>query len=104
MESSERIGIQSIEKTHYNEGIPLDDQIDNTIDFDFASKEWRKNKIKLSNGYFRYKCKKCDEYVYRYVFENKYFQIFATDFDIRHQNHKNKDIYCEDHLLCDDED
>jgi hypothetical protein len=29
---------------------------------------------------------------------------FATDFDIRHQNHKNKDIYCEDHLLCDDED
>jgi hypothetical protein len=30
--------------------------MDNTIDFDEASKEWRKNKVCLGNGYFAYRC------------------------------------------------
>ncbi len=30
--------------------------MDNTIDFDEASKEWRKNKVHLGNGYFAYRC------------------------------------------------
>ena len=30
--------------------------MDNTIDFDEASKAWRKNKIHLGNGYFAYQC------------------------------------------------
>jgi hypothetical protein len=72
------------------------------IDFDKASNEWRKNKISLRNGYFRYKCKKCDEYLYAYIVENKHFYKFATEFDLKHKNHKNKYKYCEIHLLSDD--
>jgi hypothetical protein len=29
------------------------------IDFDYASEEWRKNKIPLSNGMFKYKKVQC---------------------------------------------
>lgn len=29
----------------------------NDLDFDMASKEWRKNKVSLGNGYFAYRCK-----------------------------------------------
>ena len=32
-------------------------QYENTIDFDDAFKEWRKNKKYLGNGYFEYKCR-----------------------------------------------
>jgi hypothetical protein len=71
------------------------------IDFDDASKEWRKNKIALGKGYFKYKCKidECNECVYSYVTNNKYFYKFATDFDLKNKNHINKDIYCEMHLF-----
>ena len=69
------------------------------IDFDEASKEWRKNKIILKNGYFKYKCEKCDECVYNYVVTNKHFHKFASDFDLKHKNHKNKNKFCEEHLL-----
>jgi hypothetical protein len=72
------------------------------IDFEEASKLWRKNKISLGKGYFKYKCQidGCDECLYLYVTESKYFDKFATDFDIKNKNHPNKYIYCEDHLLC----
>ncbi len=46
--------------------------MDNTIDFDEASKEWRKNKVHLGNGYFAYRCnyvhsngKRCNKVVSR---------------------------------------
>jgi hypothetical protein len=31
--------------------------VNDDFDFDIASKEWRKNKVSLGNGYFAYKCK-----------------------------------------------
>jgi hypothetical protein len=72
------------------------------IDFDEASKEWRKNKIELGKGYFKYKCAidGCNECVYSYVTNNKYFHKFATEFDLKNKNHINKHIYCETHLFC----
>lgn len=74
------------------------------IDFDEASKEWRKNKIYLGKGYFRYKCsiENCNEIVYSYTTNHKDFELFATDFDLQYKNHIHKDKYCEDHLLCED--
>ena len=72
------------------------------IDFDKASEKWRQNKISLKSGYFRYKCEKCDEHVYNYVIINKYFDKFATEFDLKNKNHKNKNRFCEDHLLSED--
>jgi len=70
------------------------------INFDDASREWRKNKIVLGKGYFQYKCAidNCSECIYSYVTENKYFNKFATEFDKKNKNHKNKYIYCENHL------
>lgn len=78
--------------------------MDININFDEASNEWNKNKIKLGKGYYKYKCKIecCNECIYSYVTSNKLFKKIATDFDILNQNHKNKNIYCEDHLLCED--
>jgi hypothetical protein len=71
------------------------------IDFDAASIEWRKNKTCLGKGYFKYKCSRegCDGLLYYYVTDNKYFDTFATDFDIKNKNNPNKYLYCEDHLL-----
>jgi len=74
---------------------------EDNIDFDNSIKEWRKNKICLENGYFKYKCniENCNECVYSYITSHKLFYKFATDFDLQNQNHKNKDIFCEKHLF-----
>lgn len=77
-------------------------QLATDIDFDDASIKWRKNKISLQKGYYKYKCEKCNECVYNYVVINKYFSSFATEFDLKNQNHKNKNKFCEEHLLCED--
>jgi hypothetical protein len=76
------------------------------MDFDEASCEWRKNKIYLGNGYFRYKClvKNCNEITYSYTTEHKDFVLFATDFDLKYKNHINKYKYCEEHILIEDND
>lgn len=74
------------------------------IDFDEASREWRKNKVSLGKGFFQYKCAfpRCNECVYAYTTRHKLFVQFASDFDIQHQHHPKKDVYCEQHLLCED--
>ena len=77
--------------------------MESQIDFDEASKEWRKNKISVGNGYYKYKCQVngCNEYLYCYVTENKLFDKFATTFDKKNRNHPKKYVYCEDHLSLD---
>jgi hypothetical protein len=74
--------------------------MEQNIDFDEASYEWRKNKISLPNGYFKYKCSciNCNEIIYLYTTTNKYFHIFATKFDIENKDNPNKYLYCEEHL------
>ncbi len=47
----------------------------NKIDFNDASIEWNKNKIKNRNGYYQYKCKLCDEPIYFAVVRKK-FKLF----------------------------
>ncbi len=69
------------------------------IDFEEASNEWRKNKINMGNGYFKYKCKLCNNELYKYVFENKLFDNFATDFDRMNKNNPDIYLFCEDHIL-----
>lgn len=71
------------------------------IDFDEASSAWRKNKVSLGRGYFKYKCsfENCDEPLYYYLTEHKCFDKIATEFDIENKNNSNKYIYCENHLL-----
>ena len=32
------------------------------FDFDNSQKEWRKNKVYLGNGSFKYKCNRCSAY------------------------------------------
>jgi hypothetical protein len=71
------------------------------IDFDDSSKEWRKNKINVGQGCFKYKCSNinCNEVLYVYTTENKKFNKFASTFDLIHKNNPNKYLYCEEHLL-----
>ena len=73
----------------------------NFINFTEASIEWNKNKIKCKNGYYQYKCKLCNEPIYRYTVQNKHFKSFATKFDLENQHHPRQHDYCEDHLLHD---
>lgn len=72
----------------------------NNIDFDESSREWRKNKVKFRNGYFKYECQveNCNEILYSYTTEHKQFKIFATEDDLINKNNPNKYKYCEDHL------
>jgi hypothetical protein len=76
-------------------------ELTNKIDFDEASREWRKNKVNCGKGYFKYKChiENCNECVYSYTTNHKLFDKIATDFDKENRNHKNRDVYCEEHLL-----
>ena len=73
------------------------------IDFEESSREWRKNKICLGNGFFRYKCEveNCKETTYSYITSHKKFKSFATEFDLQNKNHINKYKYCEEHLFID---
>lgn len=71
------------------------------INFDESLSEWRKNKIYVGKGYFKYKCKitDCNEPLYCYTTEHKAFSTFASDFDLTNKNNPNKFTYCETHLL-----
>ncbi len=73
----------------------------NPIDFDIASNEWRKNKVYLGKGYFKYKCSKhnCNNLLYCYTIQHKQFHIFATINDIQNKNNPKQFSYCEEHLL-----
>lgn len=75
--------------------------MNNNIDFDEASKEWRKNKIYLGKGYFKYKCshKDCNNLLYLYTVQHKHFNLFASEFDLKNKDNNKKYIYCEDHLF-----
>ena len=72
-----------------------------TIDFNEASAEWRKNKIKQEKGYFKYKCcvHGCENELYSYTTEHAHFHLFATDFDIQNKMNPTKHTYCEEHLI-----
>jgi hypothetical protein len=69
--------------------------------FDESSCEWRKNKIYLGKGIFRYKCTvaNCNNILYVYTTENKHFDTFASSFDYLNKNNPRKYLYCEEHLL-----
>ena len=71
------------------------------LDFDNSSYEWRKNKIYMGKGVFKYKCNynNCDNLLYCYITQNKQFKLFASDFDIINKNNPNQFKYCEIHLL-----
>ena len=73
----------------------------NSVDFDIASAEWRKNKVSIGKGSFRYKCsvQGCTQEIYNYTTTNKYFDKFATEFDVKNKNHQQRFLFCEDHLL-----
>jgi hypothetical protein len=75
--------------------------MNNDIDFLDASKEWNQNKIKHKKGYYQYKCKLCDEPIYWYTVQNKYFKTFATKFDLENQHNPRQHLYCEEHLMND---
>lgn len=70
------------------------------IDFEFASNEWRKNKIYLGKGYFRYKCNKldCPNELYCYTVQHKQFHLFASKFDLKNKSNPKQFVYCEEHL------
>lgn len=66
------------------------------IDFDLASKEWRKNKVSLGGGQFAYKCqyvhhngKSCTKPVY----SSRMSWTITSDANLIH-----KDVYCKRHL------
>ena len=87
---------------------------DNYIDFDEASREWRKNKKRLPNGQFVYMCnyihsngKRCrkptmacwlpNNYVYGfggYSFIDKYGDSTYSKW----KHHPNKNDYCKRHI------
>ena len=71
-----------------------------SIDFNDASNEWRKNKIYLGKGYFGYKCShnNCINLLYFYTTKNKNFNLFATDFDLQNKDNPNQYKFCEEHL------
>lgn len=76
------------------------------IDFDEASKEWRKNKKSIGNGYFCYTCNyiksnnnKCNKIIVSNIINNKYICDFGgTLNDDKIKYHPNKDIRCKRHL------
>ena len=70
------------------------------IDFDEASREWRKNKVSFKKGYFKYKCTKegCSNILYSYVTNHTCFALFATEFDLHNKDNPAQHTYCEEHL------
>lgn len=72
-----------------------------SINFDEASLEWRKNKISCGKGYFQYKCNNlnCQEPLYVYTVRNNHFNKFATEFDILNKNNPLQTIFCEECLM-----
>ena len=75
-----------------------DNKFDNNINFEEASDCWRQNKKYIGKGYFRYKCKLCDNLVYSYTTHHKHFNLFANEFDMLNKNNPKQFEFCEDHL------
>lgn len=85
---------------------------DNYIDFDEASREWRKNKKKQPNGQFVYVCnyvhsngKQCRKIVVASWLQNNYVYGFGGySFIDKYGNypkwihHPNKNYYCKRHI------
>lgn len=75
------------------------------IDFDDASKEWRKNKKNISNGWFVYTCnyihsngKKCNKLLYSYNLSKKN-KNYNDNFIYCGKNYNlDNDFYCKKHL------
>ncbi len=76
--------------------------LNNEIDFDEASRAWRKNKISLGNGYFAYRCnyihsngKRCSTVVSAQKMKQKY--LIREDWTTK----KTFDSYefCQRHLI-----
>ena len=74
--------------------------LNNHIDFDEASIEWRKNKKKTKNGQFEYICsyihtngKQCRKTILASGLNNNY--ICKYD---KYQNHPDKNYYCKRHI------
>jgi len=61
--------------------------IEEGIDFDDASREWRKNKIKGPNGTFEYRCEHMTSKTQKHC---KKTAIFYSDYCKRHLPPKNK--------------
>ena len=75
------------------------DELNVDIDFDEASKEWRKNKIHVGSGYFAYKCnyihsngKECNKPLEKYE-KNKYIISYSW----KANTYLKSDIYCKQH-------
>ena len=83
----------------------IDNMLDNYIDFDEASLEWRKNKKKFENGRFEYICnyfhtnkKQCRRTKVASLLKNDYICGFGDYKLNKYQNHPNKDYYCKRHI------
>lgn len=64
---------------------------DNHIDFDESSREWRKNKVSIGNGYFVYKC--------QYIHTNRKICNKPIHQNERYSNHPDRYTFCKKHLL-----
>jgi hypothetical protein len=74
----------------------------NDLDFDMASKEWRKNKVSLGNGYFAYRCK----YIHsngkpcnKLVASQKPAIKYSIREDWITNSHKDSYEYCQKHVI-----
>lgn len=79
--------------------------MDFDFDFEDSSKEWRKNKKYKGNGYFVYCCryvkhdgKQCRKTIYSQIIKNNYSNVFYCEENQKYINHKNKNIFCKQHL------
>ncbi len=84
----------------------FNNMFDNYIDFDEASKEWRKNKKKQENGRFEYVCnyfhknsKQCRNTIVASLLQNEYVCGFGDNNKYnKYKNHPNKNYYCKKHI------
>lgn len=80
--------------------------LDNYIDFDEASREWRKNKRALPNGNFEYICnyihtngKRCRYTILSCLKKKHYVCDFGDNISVdKYKYHPNRDYYCKKHI------
>lgn len=80
--------------------------LDNYIDFNEASREWRKNKKTLPNGRFEYICnyihtngKQCRKTILSCQVKNCYIYGFGDNIPVdKYKFHPNRDYYCKKHI------
>ncbi len=78
---------------------------DNYINFDEASKEWRKNKKQKDKGKFEYICnyfktngKQCRNTIISSLIKNDYICGFGDNKLNKYKNHPNKNYFCKRHI------